>query len=109
MDIGAILTRSFQIAWRNKALWVFGFLMALSGSGGGSNNGSGTNFNFPSPTVPLQPGQFPNFTPPDQATLAGLGVLVCCLLLVYLVLVFYVRFVARGALITGARDAEGGA
>lgn len=113
MDIGAILTRAFQITWRNKALWLFGSLMALtSGGGGGSSPGGNFNFNIPSnqnPNLPPAPGQFPNFTQPDQTTLAGIGVLVCCLFLIYLVLIFYVRFVARGALITGARDAEGGA
>lgn len=112
MDIGAILTRAFQITWRNKALWLFGFLMALtSGGGGGSSPGGNLNFNIPSnqnPNLPPAPGQFPNFNPPDQATLAGIGVLVCCLLVIYLVLFFYVRFIARGALITGARDAEAG-
>jgi hypothetical protein len=112
MDIGAILTRSFRISWRNKALWLFGFLMALSsGGGGGSSPGGNFNFNVPSnrnPNLPPAPGRFPNLNASDQATLAGIGVLVCCLLLVYLVLVLYVRFIARGALITGARDAEAG-
>ena len=44
MDISNILSRSINIVWRNKALWVLGFLVAL-GSGGG---GSGSHFNLPS-------------------------------------------------------------
>ncbi len=39
-----ILKRAFQITWRYRALWVFGFLLALCGGGGGG----GGNFNFPS-------------------------------------------------------------
>ncbi len=43
MDFGKLLSRSWQIVWNNKFLFVIGFLAAL-GSGGGS--GGGGNFNF---------------------------------------------------------------
>lgn len=36
MDYGALLKRAWNIIWRNKIMWLFGFLIAL-GSGGGPN------------------------------------------------------------------------
>jgi hypothetical protein len=38
LEIGRILTRSWQITWKNKALWLFGFLIALLSES--SSNGS---------------------------------------------------------------------
>ena len=46
MDISSILSRSFNIVWRNKALWVLGFLVAL-GSGGGGSAVSYTHLTLP--------------------------------------------------------------
>lgn len=40
-DIGKIIKRSWQILWNYKVLWIFGFLMALTGSGGGGGGGGG--------------------------------------------------------------------
>lgn len=39
MDYVAILKQALQITWRNKALWLFGILLAIfGGSGGGGGN-----------------------------------------------------------------------
>jgi hypothetical protein len=46
-EIGKILKRSFQILWNYKVLWVFAFLIAVTGGGGGSggsSGGGGSNF-----------------------------------------------------------------
>ena len=43
MDPVKILKRAWQILWSYKALWVFGFILALTAagsSGGNANNGS---------------------------------------------------------------------
>ncbi len=42
MDYVAILKRAAQITWQNKALWLFGILLAFFG--GGSRSGGGGNF-----------------------------------------------------------------
>jgi len=42
MQYGALLSRAWHIIWRNKIIWLFGFLAAL-GSGGG---GGGGNSNY---------------------------------------------------------------
>jgi hypothetical protein len=44
MDFGKLLSRSWEIVWNNKFLFVLGLLAALGSGGGGS--GGGSNFNF---------------------------------------------------------------
>ena len=39
MDYTKILTRSFEVVRRNRALWLFGILLALFGGGGGGGGG----------------------------------------------------------------------
>jgi len=41
-----ILKRSWTITWKYRALWVLGFLLALTSGGGGNGGGSGSNSNF---------------------------------------------------------------
>src|SRR5438093_6151549 len=99
MDIGGVFSRSLQIAWRYKFLWVFGFVMALTGGGGGGNASfrtGATNQNVPSA---------PNLEP---AMLAAIVVVGLCVFLIFLILAFYFRFVARGALVSAVRDIENG-
>lgn len=107
MDIGRVIARSLELAWRHKFLWVFGFIMALTGGGGGNNfNYSFNRSNFSSPNVPSPRA-------PVQPEFAGivLVLIACaaCLVLLLLILVLYVRFVSRGALVTSVRDIEKGA
>jgi len=40
-NIGNILKRAWKILWNYKVLWVFGFLMVLTGANGGSGGGGG--------------------------------------------------------------------
>lgn len=47
MDFGEVLSRAWNIIWKHKILWFFGFLAALGGgSGNGGGGGSGMNFRF---------------------------------------------------------------
>ncbi len=38
MQYGTLLSRAWHIIWRNKIIWLFGFLAALGGGGGGGFN-----------------------------------------------------------------------
>ena len=53
INIGDTLKRAWQILWNYKMLWVFAFLLAISGgagnSGGGGGGGSGYSGNFSNP------------------------------------------------------------
>ena len=45
IDIGKILKRSWHILWNYRILWVFGFLLAITGGGGSSSSGgSGSSY-----------------------------------------------------------------
>jgi len=44
MQYGTLLSRAWHIIWRNKIIWLFGFLAAL-GSGGGGGGGN-SNYRF---------------------------------------------------------------
>ncbi|HUT15982.1 MAG TPA: hypothetical protein VMY98_07030 [Anaerolineae bacterium] len=61
MEYTKILRRAWQITWRHKALWLFGFLLALaSGGGGGGGGGRGAQLtagpgNFVQPAWVLGP------------------------------------------------------
>lgn len=57
MDIGAILSRSWQTVWKHKVLWLFGILAscgARSGSGSGSNSFSSESGDSFTPPPELQ-------------------------------------------------------
>jgi hypothetical protein len=104
MDIGRVLARSLEIGWRYKVLWVLGFVMALTGGGG---NGFNYNFNRSDLNNPLlfpgRPLTFPQSQTPLVITIVGVAT---CLAIFFLVLFFYFRFVARGALVTFVRSVE---
>ncbi|MEO7704531.1 MAG: hypothetical protein ABIV92_07840, partial [Thermoflexales bacterium] len=109
MDIGNILSRSINIVWRNKALWILGFLVAL-GSGGG---GSGTNFNIPSGSGSGSGGSgipgLPNLPRLSNEQVQGILVVVAALICVFFVLwiiVAVIGVIANGGLIVGADDAD---
>lgn len=44
MDYGAVLSRAWQIGWRNKALWILGILAGCSSSGRGGGGQSTSGF-----------------------------------------------------------------
>ena len=101
MDIGRIFSRALEISWRHKVLWVFGFIMALSG---GARSFSG-NLNFGTPRQSQSAGT-PNF---DLSVLLPFVIVMgLCLLILFLVLALYFRFVARGALVAAVRGIESG-
>jgi hypothetical protein len=96
MDIGRIFSRSLEVGWKYRVLWLFALVMGLTSLGGGTN----FNYSFNGANNP--------FTGQSVAPLViALAVLVGLILFViWLALVFYFRFVARGALVATVRDIE---
>ena len=96
MDIGRIFTRSLELMWQYKFLWIFAWVMGLtSGSINSPNfqsqfNQSNNPFNF-------------RVEPPLVAFAIIIGAIIA---LAWLALTFYFRFIARGALVDTARAAE---
>ncbi|MEW5960537.1 MAG: hypothetical protein AB1801_22670 [Chloroflexota bacterium] len=93
-----LLKRAFQITWRYRALWLFGFVLALCGGSGG---GGGSNFNVPGGSGGdfEELGDLPNMPDLDPdliiAVIAGVVVLILVLVIVGAV----AQVVARTALI----------
>jgi len=94
MDYTGILKRAWQITWRHKALWVFGFLLALFGGGWGSGGGRGFQYTFESGDQ-VAPGW----------TIALVG-LVLLFVFVAVVLSIIINYLSRGALIGMVREVE---
>ncbi len=105
MDLGEVLSRAWQIVWKNKALWIFGILASCSGGGGGGGGNSG--YQFSQGEVPNNlGGTFNNLQ--DWQTALIIGAVILFVLLV-IVLVTFLSTIGRIGLIKGTLDAEAGA
>lgn len=106
MDYGKILARAFEITFKYRALWLFGFLLALFGGSssgnfnfpgsGGGGGGSGRGDSIPTPSLP------PDF----WQNLTLIILLVCCLIVVLAIVSIIIRFVSRAALIGLVQELE---
>jgi len=106
MPYSQILSRAFEITRRYRALWVFGFLIALFG---GAGRGGGPNFGFgDTDFVRGRPfdGPFPFNV--DPAAMLGVIALIVGVILVLGLITLVVRYVAEVALIDGAARADDG-
>jgi hypothetical protein len=94
MDYTNILRRAWQITWKHKALWLFGFLLSLFSGGGGTGSSQGVQRTFGAG---------------DRLTMPSIFVIVVLALffvLFFVVLGIVVRYLSLGALIGMVREAE---
>lgn len=95
-----LLKQAATITWRYRALWVFGFFLALCGGGGG---GGGGNFNFPGGNSGGGDfgdfGGLPNFSSIDPDLIWIIVAAFICLIIFLIVVGVVVRAVTRTALI----------
>lgn len=109
MDYGSIISRSWHITWRYRALWVLGIFAGVSGcaagggsggSGGGRSTGSGGGGTDPMPQFQQLWEQVDSFVP----LLIGIGVL-----LFFMGVIWWIFAIAsRGGLIVGVNAIEEG-
>ena len=92
MDYIGLLKRSFQITLRYRALWIFGFFLALC-SGGGSGSGGNYSGNFGNG------GSDNPFAGVDPSVFITIGIVILCLVLIVIVVGVVVNSVTRGSLI----------
>jgi len=84
----SIVKRAWEITWKHKALWLFGFLLAAMGAGGGDGRGGeGVRYTFESGRQ-LSP-----------AAVVAIVIGVIGLVLVAIVVAAAVRMISQGALI----------
>ncbi len=105
MDYGKLLTRSFEITRKYRALWLFGILLALFGGGGGVRG----NFGFPG-NVPGGGRQGGDGLPtPPRELLDALPLIVTllvCVIIVWIIVGIVLRLLSRGALIGLVQELE---
>lgn len=114
MDFGKVLTRSWEIIWKHKILWVFGILASC----GGQYRSSSINYSYDSSSGPS--GQVPpgiqnwldqlnfrfNSIPQDRLIAIMVGAVLIILALA--ILFAFIGIFGRVSLIKGAQQAEGG-
>jgi len=122
-----VLKRALRITWRNRALWVFGILFALTGGGagsgfrgysfGGGDGGSSQASNFQRPWF-FRGGDWPfggRLPSIDWPAVAGIIALILMFILVLWIISMIIRYVSDNALIrmvdhieeTGSSDTVG--
>lgn len=113
MNYVKIIKRAWDILWSYKALWIFGFLLALttnSGFNGGlrgsSRSGTSTNnygFEIPSELKDAfdQLSPFFNrvFSPENRNTLIGIGIAIIVFLIALVIIFTIIHYISRTALI----------
>ncbi len=110
LNVGHILTRSWQIIWKHKVLWIFGVLAGFaSGRSGGNNGGNRSGSN--GDTSPFQGGQFGQIEVQFREFIGQylLIIIAICLVVLILSLVFFaLGMMGRIGLIKGVNKVENG-
>ena len=122
MNHKGILKRSWQILWNYKALWIFGFILAISTASGGSSNtassssNSSSSYSSPSNEQPPMLGEswdegweeftqefeplFKEVIPAEIVTAAiTLAVLLGCVIFILIIITMVFRYMSETALI----------
>ena len=109
MDHVRVLKQAWRLLWRNRALWVFGIILALTtaswetslwrgNNGNRSNNQPPSNWQLP-PDWPSVPGIGEWLTPQVRNTLIAVGIGLACVVVVLIVVSAVARYVSETALI----------
>jgi len=110
-NFGEVLSRAWQIIWKNKVLWIFGVFAGCSraggsgGSGGGGGGGSGPGGGQPFSELQRVFDQIGQWISDNPWVIAVFVILV----LVLLVLSIFLGTIGRIGLIKGTYQAERGA
>lgn len=102
MDYGNILSRAWNITWKYKILWVFGFLAGL-GSGGGGNGRSNFSTNGQSGGDIFPPDLQRQLERPEVLTIF---IAIACVIILITIAFFVLSIIGRGGLIGGIRQTE---
>jgi hypothetical protein len=96
MDFGKLLSRSWEIVWNNKFLFVLGLLAALGSGGGGSGGGGNFNVGDSDFTVPYEMiGRAELF----WSQYGFLIIITVCVLLIIGIVLWLISLVAQAGLI----------
>jgi hypothetical protein len=109
MDHVRVLKQAWRLLWRNRALWVFGIVLALTtaswetslwrgNNGNRSNNQPPSNWQLP-PNWPSVPNIGEVLTPQVRDALIAVGIGLACVVVVLMVVAAVARYVSETALI----------
>lgn len=105
MDHTKILSRAWSIVRNNRALWLFGFLLALtSGSGGGTGGGGGGGRGGPGYT--FNGHDLQRLSDVDWNLVIAVVAITILVIIALGVIMAVVRYVAETALIAGVDEIE---
>lgn len=108
MQYGALLSRAWNILWRNKVIWFFGFLAALGGSGSRFQ----CNSNMPSSGQPGGGGLPPEWEQvftrlfSDKTLLITIVVALILIWIAIALILALVSALGHGAMVEMAREAD---
>ena len=94
MEYARLLKRAAHVTWNYRALWLFGFFLALFGGGAGGSYGRGSNWNL----------DRTDLNRPEWVL--GLVLLVVLAVVILAVLAIVLNGVSRGALIGMVQEVE---
>lgn len=110
-NFGEVLSRAWQIVWKNKVLWIFGVLASCSqggsrfNSGNNSGGGNGGYGNGPA-NLPPQLERFFEMIAENAATFAIIAISLVC---IFWIISIFLGTIGRIGLIRGTWQVEGGA
>lgn len=116
MDFGKILSRSWEIIWKHKVLWIFGIFASCAQGGGGGGSGQGFNYSTDSGQTGDLPPQLERFflqiqryfdTTPEE-TMIPIAIAVICGFILLGLLFWVLSVYGKAGLIHGAFRAESG-
>lgn len=117
INYSSILSKAWNIAWKHKVLWFFGFLAMLAGGGNGFNGSTGgfrnqVNYNL-GPREMEQANLPPalrdlsnQISAVDVNTWITIGVIAACVLLFAAIALWLISIIGRGGLIAGIASAD---
>jgi hypothetical protein len=106
MDYGGILSRTWEVTWKYKGLWVLGFLASCGAAGqsNGGSGGSGLQYSMSAPQAFRSSSEAI-----DPAVLVAIAVVLILVFLCLGLLVLALSVIAQGGLIAGFSRADDGA
>lgn len=112
-NFGEILTRAWQIVWKNKVLWIFGILASCARSGGGGSSGSSNSgYRTGSGNSPFSNNQFEQFGEQAKQFIENnlwIIIAVTVAIILFSLLAYFLGMMGRIGLIKGVSQAEKGA
>lgn len=103
MDYGKVLGRAWEITWRWKVLWIFGFLASLGQGGGGGGGSSSYQFSGDEINIDKWTGGSPEIF---WTSISGVILAIICLLFILAIIIWVISVISRGALIAGVVQVE---